>query len=56
MEKFENYLVVVGVEKTENGGELPLVETQTLEESDALNNYEWADEDKTILKKKVLEL
>ncbi len=56
MEKFENYLVVVGVEKTENGGELPLVETQTLEESDALNNYEWADEDKTILKKKGLEL
>lgn len=56
MEKFANYLVVVGVEKTENGGELPLVETQTLEESDARDNYEWADEDKTILKKSGVEL
>jgi hypothetical protein len=55
MEKFENYLVIVAVETIE-GVETPIVETQTLEESDALNNYEWADEDKTILKKKGLEL
>jgi hypothetical protein len=56
MEKFDNYLVIVGVEKTENGGELPLVETQTLEILDRVDNYEWADEDKTILKKRGLEL
>jgi len=55
MEKFENYLVIVGVEKI-GRTEMPIVETQTLEESDVINNYEWADEDETILKKKDLQL
>lgn len=51
MEKFNNYSVVVSIEVID-GVDTPIIDTITLEENDVKVNYEWVDEDKTILKKK----
>lgn len=51
MDIFEKHLVIIGYE-TVDGEEMPIVEEQMLEESDVRDNYEWADEEKTILRLK----
>lgn len=52
MENFKNYLVVVNFEMID-GEETPIIEEMPLEEQDARKNYEWFDEDKTILIKTI---
>ena len=54
-EKFKEYLVIVGVEMTEDG-EYPIVENLVLNEKEAEETLVWADEDKTIYKPKTLVL
>jgi hypothetical protein len=48
-EIFKEYSVVVGIEK-DGDNEYPVIEKQMLEESDMEINYEWVDDEHTILK------
>jgi hypothetical protein len=52
-ENFREYSVIVSVEK-DNNEEYPVVETMLLEDEDVLYNYEWVDDERTILKPKSL--
>ena len=55
MEHFAEYFVIVNIEKID-GVETPIIDQQWLEDADVAANYVWADEDKTVLKKKEQEL
>lgn len=55
MENFAFYSVIVSIEIID-GKETPIIEQIPLEKVDVQQNYVWADEDKTILKKKEQEL
>jgi hypothetical protein len=55
MENFNEYTVIVAVEVID-GEDTPIIEQQLLEESDVAENYVWADEEQSVLKKKSQEL
>jgi hypothetical protein len=54
-ESFQDFQVVVAVE-TEDNVNYPVVETQQLNPADVAANYDWADEDHTLIKKKDMQL
>lgn len=55
MENLKEYLVIVDLIVVD-GEEMPVVETQFLDDLDVQQDYVWADEEQTILKPKGLEL
>lgn len=48
------YLVIVGFENGENNLEHPVVDLLALQDCDVKENYEWADEERSILRPKKL--
>jgi hypothetical protein len=54
-EIWSEYQVIVGIEN-EHGDEYPVIESMLLEAADVAENYVWADEEQTILKKKDVQL
>ena len=54
-ESFQDFQVVVAVE-TEDNVSYPVVEVQQLDPTDVAVNYDWADEDHTLIKKKDMQL
>jgi len=55
MKNVKSFLVIIDVEEID-GENTPIIEPQLLEESDFEANYEWADEEKTIIKRKDFDL
>lgn len=51
MENVKSCIVLVDIENID-GEDTPIIEQQFLEEQDIDANYEWVDEEKTIMKRK----